>query len=203
MDKQKQIKKLSHADIVRAAQQRQLDFDLDGDGLTVGNELKYGLNPYCADTDGDNVPDAKEIAIKTKPGRKERQEATPAKSPKQLSRDRYFECACSVLGWSSHSLSYDTLYEDIAGNDWVGRALDKQVFEEAVQSGQTPTEAAYLLAQSPYLQFEKDRGAISNQEMFDYANQMLAEHDSNYQLTDITDRQISEESEGEEDELSI
>ncbi|MGH2416220.1 MAG: hypothetical protein ACRDEA_21510, partial [Microcystaceae cyanobacterium] len=97
-----------------------------------------------------------------------------------------------VLGWPTQGLSYETLYEDIAGNAAMGKALDKTVFEKTVQSGRSPHEAAYLLAQSPYLQFLKDKGLLGVEEMVGYAQRMLTSYEQKQQ-------EREERQEGQED----
>lgn len=39
------------------------DSDLDGDGLTAGDEDAYGTDPWLADTDGDTIPDGSDPDI--------------------------------------------------------------------------------------------------------------------------------------------
>jgi hypothetical protein len=34
--------------------------DMDGDGLTNAQEYLLGTNPFCADSDGDGVPDGQD-----------------------------------------------------------------------------------------------------------------------------------------------
>jgi serine/threonine protein kinase len=41
--------------------------DSDGDGLTNAQELAYGTDPYNMDTDGDTLPDGYEVSIGTSP----------------------------------------------------------------------------------------------------------------------------------------
>ncbi|MGH2413481.1 MAG: hypothetical protein ACRDEA_07285, partial [Microcystaceae cyanobacterium] len=107
------------AQIVQAALEK-LNLDLDGDGLSTREERNMGLDPYAPDSDGDRVPDGSEVAHGSRPGRKDNKEREVEKE--QL-RARYFQTACSVLGWQTQGLSYDTLYEDIAGNAAMGKAL--------------------------------------------------------------------------------
>ncbi|MGH2412198.1 MAG: hypothetical protein ACRDEA_00565, partial [Microcystaceae cyanobacterium] len=92
--------------------------------------------------------------------------------------------------------SYYTLYDDIAGNAAMGKALDKTVFEKTVQSGHSPVEAAYLLAQSPYLQFLKDRGLLGQEEMVGYAQRILVGYEQRQHQREVLEvRQDSEEEE--------
>ncbi|MGH2414445.1 MAG: hypothetical protein ACRDEA_12330, partial [Microcystaceae cyanobacterium] len=154
-----------------------------------------GLDPYAPDSDGDRVPDGSEVAHGSRPGRKDNKKQDSAR---EAIRDRYFKTACSVLGWQTQGLSYETLYEDIGGNASMGKALDKKVFEKTVQSGQPPIEAAYLLAQSPYLQFLKDRGLLGVEEMVGYAKRMLDAYEQKQQETE--EREIRTE-DSEEQEL--
>jgi hypothetical protein len=168
-------------EIVRRAKDRKLNFDLDGDGLTVKEELKYGLNPYAADTDGDNIPDGREVNQGSKPGKAEprydrrekldleeqqerdwerqrqqelaerRQQELEAEreAQKEQLRQRYLDRACQLLGWPRLQMDYPTLYGDVAGDETIGRALDRMVFQAEMNAGTPPVQAAYLLAQSP------------------------------------------------------
>jgi hypothetical protein len=158
-----------------------LDFDLDGDGLTTREELMYGLNPLAPDTDGDRIPDGREVSRGTQPGRYDRstsknqqEDRTKDREREQL-RQQYFECACSVLGWSGVGLSYQTLLDDIGGDEWRGKALDSAVLERAIEQGTEPTEAAYLLAQSPYLQSLKQQGQLEPSQMVGYIEDRLSD----------------------------
>lgn len=144
-----------------------LDFDLDGDGLTTREELMYGLRPNAPDTDGDRTPDGREVARGSHPGHHSDWE-----NQQQL-RQRYFVLACSVLGWTAEGLSYSTLMNDINGDAWRGKALDNAVLECAIAQGTEPTEAAYLLAQSPYLQFLKERGQLEPEQMVGYIENLV------------------------------
>ena len=175
------MENLTHGEIVRKAKERTLNFDLDGDGLTVAEELKYGLNPYCADTDGDNIPDGREVnqgsdPTKGEPRHERRELREEREREKERLRERYLDHACELLGWPRQQLDYPTLYGDVAGNETIGRGLDRMVFQSEVGSGTNPVQAAYLLAQSPWLQWHKERGALDARQMRDYASAMLSEY---------------------------
>lgn len=220
----------THDEIVRRVKERKLDFDLDGDGLTVRQELNYGLNPYAADSDGDgdNIADGREVNQGSKPGisdlntsRQEMLAQAEAKNrqlelerqrelteqrlreleeerelQKEQLRERYLDRACELLCWPRLQMDYPTLYGDVAGDETIGRALDRMVFQSEVKSGTPPVQAAYLLAQSPWLQWQRERGAIAPEQMRDYASNLLSEYQSQQQP-------IKEVQEDEEEELGF
>lgn len=144
------------------AKDEELNYDGDRDGLTLKEELNYGLNPNSPDTDGDGIIDGKEVAMGTNPNRDElllarqlESLSPPPVEPETLKaklRDRYLNYARQVL--KRPRLSYAELYREINGDRYLGEALDKSILEEA-QSNDPPNEAVYLLAQSPFLQHQK------------------------------------------------
>ncbi|NJO94229.1 MAG: hypothetical protein HC820_07540 [Hydrococcus sp. RM1_1_31] len=160
----------SHNSIARQVHQ-ELDFDLDGDGLTNREEYSMGLKPYTPDTDGDRVSDGREVARGTRPGVENSKKTDRRREQLQ---ERYKEYACEILGWSSQLLSYEMLIADIGDNAWVGKALDTAVFALAIESGQSEEEAAYLLSQSPHLQFLLDSERIGEQEMVNYVLERMS-----------------------------
>lgn len=167
----KQIKKQVH---------QELDFDLDGDGLTAREERSIELKP--PNTDGDvpsgqgerqRIPDGKEIAHETSPG---------IKDPKETQRSRlqlqesYFKYACEILGWSSQQLTYSMLVDDIRDDAWIGKALDTAVYDFAVSTGRSHQEAAYLLSQSPHLQFLLKKELIGEQDVVNYVCEIVSQN---------------------------
>jgi hypothetical protein len=94
-------------------------------------------------------------------------------------------------------MDYPTLYADVAGDETIGRALDRMVFQAEVKSGTAPVQAAYLLAQSPWLQWQRERGAIAPEQMRDYASNLLSEYQESQQ------QPVKEVQEDEEEELGF
>ena len=187
---------LSHAEIVRRAQDRELDFDLDGDGLTTREELKYGLNPYAADSDGDGITDSKELSFGSNPGisedfeyqeylereeEREREERARLEAERERERldlqNRYLDRACDLLCWPRHQTTYSQLYQDIGGDRNIGRSLDRMVFQSEIRRGVAPSQAIYLISQSPWQQWRLAEGEIEPQHIQDYARELLNEHD--------------------------
>jgi hypothetical protein len=150
-----------------------LDFDLDGDGLTNREELSMGLKPYAADTDGDNASDGDEVAHGSNPARPDERNLD---AQRQRLQQRYLDYACNVLGWNREGLTYQSLVDDVAGSAWIGKALDTAVLESAISQGEKPAEAAYLLTQSPYLQFLARSGRVTEQEVVNYVGDRLANY---------------------------
>jgi hypothetical protein len=70
------------------------------------------------------------------------------------------------------------------------------VFQSEVKSGTPPVQAAYLLAQSPWLQWQRERGAIAPEQMRDYASNLLSEYQGRQQP-------VKEVQEDEEEELGF
>lgn len=152
---------------------QELDFDLDGDGLTCGGQVSA-----CENTDGDApgqgerqcIPDGKEIAHETSPAVEDSKETQ--RSRLQL-QESYFKYACEILGWSSQQLTYSILVDDIRDDAWIGKALDTAVYNFAVSTGRSHQEAAYLLSQSPHLQFLLKKELIGEQDVVNYVCEIV------------------------------
>lgn len=163
---------------------QELDFDLDGDGLTKREEKSMGLKPYTPDTDGDRTHDGKEVAQGTSPGVEDSKKTDKKRS--QLQK-QYKDYACEILGWSSQQLSYEMLIADIGDNAWIGKAVDTAVYDLAIQSGQSEEEAAYLLSQSPHLQFLLESERIGEQEMVNYVLERMSKKQNSSRISLETD----------------
>lgn len=157
----------------------ELSLDSDNDGLSNGQEYAMGSDPYQFDTDGDGISDTLEGKQQSHP-RIETQPITDLKAAKE----RYYHHASQLLGWHQYKgLSWDTLYHDVRGNFELGWALDKSVYSRAISQGESATNAVYLLAQSPFLQYHKDAGLIGVQEMSEYTQQLVQEYQKSFEKT--------------------
>jgi hypothetical protein len=67
-------------------------------------------------------------------------------------RQQYLEQARAVIGEAE--LSYDTLYQRFAQNEWAALQLDEAVAKAALRAGHAPKQVAGMLHQSPYLQYQ-------------------------------------------------
>lgn len=159
-------------------ERQQLDFDLDG--LTNREELSMGLKPYAPDTDGDLVSDGDEVARGSNPARPN------LDAQRQRLQQRYLNYACNVLGWNRSGLTYQSLVDDVAGSAWIGKALDTAVLESAISQGENPAEAAYLLTQSPYLQFLARSGRVTEEEVVNYIGDHMANYEERQTQSQLT-----------------
>ena len=55
-------------------------------------------------------------------------------------------------------LSYQALYNQIAGDEWPGRSLDERVLAAQLHSGSSEDQIKCSLAQSPYVQWQLEEG---------------------------------------------
>ncbi|NBD33294.1 MAG: hypothetical protein GVY17_10080 [Cyanobacteria bacterium] len=78
--------------------------------------------------------------------------SVPEGSPQKQLRDRYTALARQVTG--DQTLTYDHLYQR-ANQERMAQRLDLAVVAAALKQGET--DGAYLLAQSPYVQYQKHR----------------------------------------------
>jgi hypothetical protein len=182
------------SDKIWSQSQQKLDFDLDGDGLTTREELSMGLNPNAPDTDGDKVSDGDEIAHGSNPARPDDRNLDALI---QQLRQRYLDYACNLLGWNRFGLTYQSLVDDVAGSAWIGKALDAAVYESAIAQGEKPAEAAYLLTQSPYLQFLARSGRVTEEEVVNYVGDHLADYEERQTQSQLTFNPIEEDWEHE------
>jgi hypothetical protein len=173
---------------------QELDFDLDGDGLTTREEFSMGLNPNAPDTDGDRVFDGDEVAHGSNPARPDEKNLD---AQRQQLRQRYLDYACKILGWNREGLTYQSLVDDVAGSAWIGKALDTAVLESAIAQGEKPAEAAYLLTQSPYLQFLARSGRVTEEEVVNYVGDHLADYEERQTQSQLTFNPIEEDWEHE------
>jgi len=81
--------------------------------------------------------------------------SVPEGSVKAQLRERYTALARQVTG--DQSLTYDRLYQRAAG-ERIAQRLDLAVVAAALKQGET--NAVYLLAQSPYVQYQKHREGV-------------------------------------------
>ena len=146
---------ISHRQTVKAKKERELDLDLDGDGLTEREERKYGLNPLSPDSDGDGRYDGQEIGQGSNP-----------RTDTQI-----------VL--NHPQLSYAGLYQQIAGEEWLGRALDERVILIALQAGHSLRETKCLIAQSPYVQGQLSQGTWDKDSAIHYIDELTAPYQPN------------------------
>ncbi|WP_013320611.1 hypothetical protein [Gloeothece verrucosa] len=150
-------KLLSHSEKIKALHERELDLDFDGDGLTEREERKYGLNPLSPDTDGDGLYDGQEIGIHINPHLYSKVPPSVEKgSEKEKHRETYLHSVQTLL--KNQELSYQALYNQIAGDDWLGRSLDERVLAAQVHSGSSEDQIKCSLAQSPYVQWQLEEG---------------------------------------------
>ncbi len=157
----------------------ELTLDSDHDGLSNGKESAMGSDPYQFAPDGDGISDTNEGKQQSHP----LIETEPITEP-TVAKERYYHHASQLLGWDQYSgLSWDTLYHDVRGNFELGWVLDKSVYERAISQGESPTNAVYLLAQSPFLQYHKQAGLIGVKEMADYTQQLLQENQKSSEKT--------------------
>ncbi len=142
-----------------------LTLDSDNDGLSNSVEYALGSDSYQFDTDGDGISDTIEVKQQTNP----RIESFPITDP-MAARERYFHHASLLLGW----------------------ALDQSVHQRAISQGESSTNAVYLLAQSPFLQYHKEAGLIGVKEMAEYTQQLLVEHQNTVKQNHEQKRDLSE-----------
>jgi hypothetical protein len=156
----------THSQKVREEKERELDFDLDGDGLTEREERQYGLNSLSPDSDGDGLYDGQEIENGTNPHSPSKEPPDVEKgSEKEGIRNAYLSRARTIL--NNPELTYSALYNQIAGEDWLGSALDERVM--AAELAERSLEAAKcLLAQSPYVQWQLGEGKWNKEEAKGY-----------------------------------
>jgi len=81
--------------------------------------------------------------------------SVPEHSIKAHLRERYTVLARQVTG--DQTLTYDRLYQR-AEEERIAQRLDLAVVAAALKQGET--NAAYLLAQSPYVQYQKHREGV-------------------------------------------
>jgi hypothetical protein len=168
----------SHRQTVKAQKERELDLDLDGDGLTEREERKYGLNPLSPDSDGDGRYDGQEIGQGSNP----RTDSQPPNSveredDKERLREAYMSHAQAVL--NHPQLSYAALYQQIAGEEWLGRALNERVILTALQAGYSLRETKCLIAQSPYVQGQLSQGEWDKDSAIHYIDELTAPYQTN------------------------
>ena len=136
-------------------QERQLNADWDGDGLTTREELMYGLNPYSPDSDGDGILDSQEEMIST---------------PDEL-RDRYLYHARAIL--NRPHLTYEALYHEVEGDSYLANGIDRPILGAELNEGKTLAEASRLLTQSPYVQFMQKQGKLRSDEVRNYLSSIV------------------------------
>ena len=142
------------------------NLDPDSDGLKNYEENNLGTSPLDADTDNDGVKDLEEVKVGKDPN--------DTQGGKETLRSQYYAYASSLLGWENYqTLNWDTLYADINGNQFLGKALDGEVVNLALSTGAIPQQTFSLLAQSPYLQNLKDNGEIDVQGMKEYSSSIV------------------------------
>ena len=169
----------THSEKVKAQKERELDQDFDGDGLTEREERKYGLNPLSPDSDGDGLYDSQEIGLRSNP-RSYSFKVPPSVeggSEKERLRAAYLCRVQAILNASN--LSYAALYNQIAGDDWLGRSLDERVMAAELDSGNSSEEAKCLIAQSPYVQWQLSEGQWDRDSAIHYAWELTAQSQAN------------------------
>ncbi len=167
-----------------------LDFDLDG--LNNSIERQLGTNPTDYDTDGDGLGDLEERQINSEPlsvdsdgdGRsdlEERRSQTPpdipTTAPENLKlREAYYSVAKSSLGWEKYpDCNWNTLYRELNGDSFTGKALDKEVLLTAMEKDIPPDKAIMLIAQSPYVQWHRHNAQVSDAQMIEYLQHTYSE----------------------------
>jgi len=164
---------ISHSQAVKAQKERELDLDFDGDGLTEREERKYGLNPLSPDSDGDGRYDGQEVVQGSNP----RTDSQPPNSieredDKERLREAYMNHAQAIF--NHPQLSYASLYHQIGGEDWLGRALDERIMLTALQAGNSLEEVKCLIAQSPCVQWQLVKGEWDKTSAICYVNELTA-----------------------------
>jgi hypothetical protein len=182
-----QKKTPSHSQKIKAEKERESGLDFHGDGLTEREERKYGLNPLSPDSDGDGLYDGQEIGLGSNPHSYSKiPPPVERDSDREKLRDAYLSHVQAIL--KAPDLSYATLYNQIAGEDWLGRSLDERVMALALNSGKSLEEAKGLIAQSPYVQWQLCEGQWHRNSAIHYARELA----SQFQLNREREEQISE-----------
>jgi hypothetical protein len=93
--------------------------------------------------------------------------SVPDGSEKARLRDRYVALARQVTG--DQTLTYEQLYQRASQNHSAhfAQRLDLAVAAAALKQGET--DAAYLLAQSPYVQYQKHRQGAQQSDLNAYS----------------------------------
>jgi hypothetical protein len=177
----------THSQKVKDEKERELDLDFDGDGLTEREERKYGLNPLSPDSDGDGLYDGQEIGLGSNPHSYSKiPPSIEQGSDKERLRNAYLSHVQAIL--KAPDLSYAKLYNQIAGEDWLGRSLDERVMKAELESSSSLEEAKCLIAQSPYVQWQLCEGQWDTNSAIHYTRELT----SQFQLNRELDEQISE-----------
>ncbi len=169
---------ISHSQAVKTQKERELDLDFDGDGLTEREERKYGLNPLSPDSDGDGYDDGQEIELGSNPHAHSKVSSSLERNyDKKRLREAYMSHAQAIF--HHPQLSYTSLYQQIAGEEWLGRALDERVMITARQAGNSLEEVKCLIAQSPYIQGQLTKGEWDRTSAIAYINELTAPYQQN------------------------
>jgi hypothetical protein len=169
---------LSHSQKIEEQKERELDLDFDGDGLTEREERKYGLNPLSPDSDGDGLYDGQEIGVGSNPRTYSKiPPPVECESDREQLRETYMGHVRKVL--NADRLSYAALYNQIAGENWLGHSLDEQVMAAELQAGHSLDEAKCLMAQSPYVQWQLSEGQWDKTSAIGYIEALTVRYQPN------------------------
>jgi hypothetical protein len=100
-------------------------------------------------------------------------------------RDRYLKLARIVL--NRPEIDYNSLYRQFASNHWACERLDREVAALALRTQHTPTQTAYLMAQSPYAQYEINEKGTKPEDLLPYAKSVVS-----YSLAQMRSSQSSQ-----------
>ncbi|MGH2416482.1 MAG: thrombospondin type 3 repeat-containing protein [Microcystaceae cyanobacterium] len=176
----------AHSQKMKEQKERDLDLDFDGDGLTEREERKYGLNPLSPDSDGDGLYDGQEVGRGSNPRSYSKVPPSVERgSEKEKLRDAYLHHVQTLL---NAPVSYAVLYNQIAGDDWLGRSWDERVMAAELHSGNSLEEAKCLIAQSPYVQWQLSEGQWDKDSALGYVAELAAQ----FHLDRKSEEQLSE-----------
>jgi hypothetical protein len=177
----------THSQKVREQKERELDLDFDGDGLTEREERQYGLNPLSPDSDSDGRYDGQEVEQGNNPrSYSPEPPAVERGSEKEKLREAYLHHVQMLL--KASDLSYRALYNQIAGDRWLGRSLDEGVMAAELEAGGSLEAAKCLLAQSPYVQWQLSEGQWEREAAIGYVGELTAQFQPDRKL----EEQLSE-----------
>ncbi|MCU0537358.1 MAG: hypothetical protein MUD14_26015 [Hydrococcus sp. Prado102] len=87
-------------------------------------------------------------------------------------RNQYLNLARIVL--NRPEIDYNSLYRQFASNQWACERLDREVAALALRMQHTPTQTAYLMAQSPYAQYEINEKGTAPEDLLPYAKSVVS-----------------------------